>query len=145
VLVALDNFSAAYLRGHGESKTRANFRAAGVDGRATVQTADMRQLPFPAASFDAVLSAYAMDHLDPQGTQQTLREAARVLKPNGQFLLEVMCPDAWTRMAWGPLLFHGADAGRLKARWRSWLAEAGFDIQEEGSQPMTFFVLARRR
>ena len=41
-LVALDNFSATYIRTPGADKTRANFRAGGFEGRATVQSADMR-------------------------------------------------------------------------------------------------------
>jgi uncharacterized protein (TIGR03437 family) len=38
--------------------------AAGVADRAAVATADMRKLPFDEVSFDAVLSSYAMDHLN---------------------------------------------------------------------------------
>ena len=52
-LVALDDFSATYIRDHGPEKLKANLRAAGVDGRADVVSADMRQAAVPDASFDA--------------------------------------------------------------------------------------------
>ena len=83
-LVALDNFSAGYIRGHGPQKTEANFRGAGVERRAVVRTGDMRAVPFADGSFDAVLSAYAVDHLDREGVRRTLGEAARVLRPAGR-------------------------------------------------------------
>src|SRR5512133_948789 len=107
-LVALDNFSAPYIRGHAPQKTEANFRAAGVERRAVVQAGDMRTLSFADGSFDAVLSAYAVDHLNSDGVRRTLNEAARVLKPRGQILIQVMYPDPWTRFAYGPLMMHGA-------------------------------------
>ena len=144
-LVALDNFSATYIRDHGPAKLRANLRAAGVDSRAEVQTGDMRSLPFPDASFDAVISAYAVDHLDREGIKSTLQEAARVLRPRGQILIQVMYPDPWARFAWGPLLFHGSNGGQVKARWRSNLEAAGFDIMEMGTAPVSLFLLGVKR
>ncbi len=144
-LVALDNFSAGYIRGHGPQKTEANFRAAGVERRAVVQPGDMRTLPFPDQSFDAVVSAYAVDHLDREGARRTLGEAARVLKPGGQILIQVMYPDAWTRFAYGPLMLHGARGEPMKARWRSSLERAGFEIAEMGTAPLSLYLLGVKR
>jgi len=144
-LVALDNFSATYIRDHGPAKLLANLRAAGVDRRASLQTADMRSLPFPDASFDAVVSAYAVDHLDRDGIRRTLLEAARVLRPRGQILLQVMYPDGWMRFAWGPMLLHGANGPRLQARWQSFLQQAGFDVVEEGREPASLYLLGVKR
>lgn len=144
-VVALDNFSADYIQGHGPDKTRANFRAAGVDARATVQAGDMRALPFTDASFDAAISAYAIDHLGRDDVPKALGETARVLKPGGQFLLEVMYPDWWMKFAWGPMLLHGASADRMRARWTGLVAEAGFRVQEVGTQPVTLYLLAVKR
>jgi ubiquinone/menaquinone biosynthesis C-methylase UbiE len=42
-----------------------------------------QQLPFPDASFDRVLSAYMLHHVQPDAKVPTLREAFRVLKPGG--------------------------------------------------------------
>ena len=91
-LVALDNFSATYIRDHGPDKLKANLRAAGVDGRAEVVSADMRKLPFPDASFDAIVSTYAIDHLPRNDIPGALAEAARVVRPGGEFLLEDHVP-----------------------------------------------------
>lgn len=143
--VALDNFSAGYISGHGPDKTRANFRAAGVEARATVQAGDMRALPFPDASFDAALSVAAIDHLSGDDAQKALREASRVLKPKGQFLLEVMNPDWWMRFAWGPIVLHGVRPDRMRARWTGLLDEAGFQVVEVGTQPIALYLLAVKR
>jgi SAM-dependent methyltransferase len=144
-LVALDNFSATYIRDNGPQKLLANFRAAGVEQRATVQTADMRALPFPDGSFDAIVSAYAIDHLDRDGRRKTLHEAARVVRPRGEFLLEVMYPDAWMRFAFGPMLLHGARGDSLRAGWKSSLEEAGFTVVEQGTAPFSLYLRAIRR
>jgi SAM-dependent methyltransferase len=144
-LVALDNFSATYIRDHGPAKLAANLRAAGVDGRAEVKPGDMRELPFPDASFDAVISAYAVDHLDREGAARTLREASRVLRPGGQILLQIMNPDWWMRLAWGPMLLHGAHAGSMRDRWTASLERAGFRVVEQGTQPASLYLLAVKR
>ena len=70
-LVALDLFGQSFDQHFGRSETPqqrllANLKAAGVDQRATIATADMRKLPFEPAAFDAVVSAYAIDHLNRQ-------------------------------------------------------------------------------
>jgi SAM-dependent methyltransferase len=143
-LVALDNFSATYIRDHGPDKLRANLRAAGVDRRADVVSADMRKLPFPDGSFDALVSTYAIDHLPRNDVPVALKEAARVVRPGGEFLLEIMYPDAWMRFAYGPVMMHGANAGQIRARWPSMLEEAGFRVVERGTTPATFYVLAIR-
>src|SRR5262245_41753496 len=68
-VVALDLFGESFKRhfGPGESgqeRLRSNLRAAGVENRAAIQTADMRELPFAPATFDGVVSMYAIDHLN---------------------------------------------------------------------------------
>ena len=125
-----------------QERLRANLRKAGVEQRATIETADMRKLPFEAAAFDAVVSAYAMDHLNRQGSEQALAEAARVLKPGGEFLLILVENDRWTKFAFGPLLSHGGTRGA--AWWTDRMQKAGFQITERGSKPMTLYLLGRR-
>lgn len=146
-LVALDLFSNAFEAhfGQGEApqeRLLANLKFAGVDGRATVQAADMRQLPFGTGEFDAVVSSYAIDHLSREGINQALSEAARVLKPGGDFLLMVLARDMCTRFAFGPLLMHSNIRG--PAWWSEHVRAAGFDVIEQGTRPVTLYVLARR-
>jgi SAM-dependent methyltransferase len=144
-LVGLDNFSATYIRDEGPQKFLANVRAAGFEGRATVQAGDMRDMPFAAGSFDAIVSAYAIDHLDRKGATKALAEAARVLRPRGQFLLQVMYPDSWMRFAWWPMTLHGAGGDQMKTRWTSALREADFEVLEQGTEPMSLYLLAVKR
>ncbi len=146
-LVALDLFAQSFEQhfGRGESPQQrllANLKAAGVEQRATITTADMRKLPFEPAAFDAVVSAYAIDHLNRQGINQSLAEAARVAKPGGDFLIMVIANEAWTKFAFGPLLSHGGTRG--PAWWSARMQEAGFQVLEEGTRPLTLYLLARR-
>lgn len=146
-LVALDLFAESFDRhfGRGESPQQrllANLKAAGVEQRATIETADMRKLPFEAATFDAIVSAYAIDHVNRQGITEALAEAARVVKPGGDFLLMVIGKEPWGQLAFGPLLQHGGARGSVW--WNARLKEAGFQVLEEGTRPVTLYLLARR-
>ena len=113
-----------------------------MEQRATIVTADMRKLPFEAAAFDAIVSAYAVDHLDGQGIRQALAEAARVVKPGGDFLLILVGKEPWVEFAFGPLIMHSGSRG--PAWWSARLQEAGFQILEQGTRPGTLYLLARR-
>lgn len=48
---------------------------------------DVRALPFPPATFDAIYSVDVMEHLDGPGLHHYFGEIARVLKPTGRFFL----------------------------------------------------------
>jgi SAM-dependent methyltransferase len=146
-LVALDLFGDSYVHHFGpagtpEGRLLANLRAAGVDQRATVQAGDMRKLPFQPAEFDAIVSAYAIDHLNRDGIRQSIAEAARVLKPRGEFLLMLIGKDPWLRFTFGPLLMHGSTRGA--DWWSGRLQEAGFQVMEHGMRPATLYLLARK-
>lgn len=87
----------------------AGFEAAGVDGhpeplsiaarrapRATIVHADVRDLPFAAHQFDAVLLLDVLEHVEPG---PLLREIARVVRPGGGLLVTVPArPGLWSRM-----------------------------------------------
>ncbi len=145
-LVAIDLFERSYADHFGnisDARIVENLREAGVLNRATVKKADMRELPFPAGEFDAVLSAYAIDHVGTAGIRKSLAEAARVSKPGSDFLLLVMNKDNWVRFIWGPVVLHGGT--RSPQTWIALLNEAGFDVIEHGTQPFSLHFLARRR
>ena len=146
-VVALDLFAESFTRHFGEgtsgqSRLLANLQAAGVAQRATIQTADMRKVPFDSGTFDAVVSTYAIDHLNRDGITQALGEAARVLKPRGEFLLMVIAKDFWLKFTFGPLLVHSGTRG--PEWWADQVHAARFDIVEEGMRPATLYVLARK-
>jgi SAM-dependent methyltransferase len=146
-LVALDLFADSFDQhfGRGQSPQQrllANLKAAGVEQRATIETSDMRKLPFQSATFDAIVSAYAMDHLNREGIVQSLAEADRVLKPGGDFLLILIANETWAKFMFGPLFAHAGTRGA--PWWTARLTEAGFQVLEDGTRPLTLYFLARR-
>jgi SAM-dependent methyltransferase len=146
-VVALDLFAESYKAhfgpdGSGQEKLRLNLKAAGVEHRATIQAGDMRTLPFGPDAFDGVVSTYAIDHLNRNGIDRSLREALRVLKPGGEFLLMVITKDFWLKFTFGPLLLHSGTRGA--AWWTSRLQETGFQMIEQGTRPATLYFLVRK-
>jgi SAM-dependent methyltransferase len=147
-LVASDLFGTSFAQHFGpgerpQDRLLTNLKAAGVSGRATVETADMLKLPYADGAFDAIVSAYAMDHLGRNGARMALAEAHRVLRPGGDFLLILVANDGWAKLAFGPLLSHGGTYGAKW--WRDAAGAAGFHVREEGSQPVTTYFLLTRR
>lgn len=146
-LVALDLFGDSYVQHFGrgtspEERLLANLKAVGVERRATIQAGDMRKLPFEGAAFDAIVSSYAIDHLNGAGAQQALSEAARVLKPHGEFLLMVIGKDPWLKFTFGPLLLHHGTRGA--EWWTNRLQQAQFQVVEHGMRPATLYLLSRK-
>jgi arsenite methyltransferase len=65
-----------------------NAKLEGVTDRVSVETADMRKLPFPDKSFDIVLSSWALHNLENKADRaMALMEMLRVLRPTGSLLL----------------------------------------------------------
>ena len=146
-LVALDLFGDSYemhfgRNGSPQQRLLTNLKAAGVEQRATIKAGDMRNLPFEPASFDAIVSSYAIDHLNREGINQALSEAARVLKPGGDFLLMVIGKEPWLQFTFGPLLMHAGM--RTPAWWTQRIQKNGFQVVEQGTRPITLYFLARR-
>jgi ubiquinone/menaquinone biosynthesis C-methylase UbiE len=154
-LVALDSFGESYVEHFGGDQAKpqqvldegrqrliANLQAAGVEKRTTIQPGDMRKMPFPDASFDGIVSAYAIDHLNQDGIRSSLAEASRVLKPKGEFLLMLIAKDFWLKYTFGPVLMHAGT--RRSSRWNDFLHDAGFEIVEQGNRPVTLYFVARK-
>lgn len=120
-----------------------NARIAGVADRAEARTGDMRDMPFEDAAFDAVVSAYAIDHLGQEGRVKSVAEVARVLRPRGEFLLLIVNVDWVTWLVSPHAIAH--HPRQDPARWRALLEQGGFVVEEDGTRPATLYFLARKR
>lgn len=145
-VVALDIFSEGYgIEGNTTERLQANAAAAGAADRLDIRTGDMREMPLDSASFDGAVSAYAIDHLREADIARTLIETRRVLRPGGDFLLMVLNPDAWIRVALPMFVEHGYFGHQpAPAVWRDRLEHAGLTVVETGTVPGTLYLLARR-
>jgi arsenite methyltransferase len=84
----IDIWQAADQSGNTAGAALANAQAAGVADRVTIQTADMRALPFADGAFDVVLSHWTVHNLDAARDRTlALEEIARVLRPGGLLVL----------------------------------------------------------
>lgn len=122
-LVAIDH--AAYAM----RAVRENARRAGRDVRLVL--ADARALPFPAASFDVVLSGGLLEHF--REPQAVVAEMARVLRPGGLFYADIVPRKVslyrWAERARIQRSEHMAEgiyeSDRPKGAWAHTLRDAG--------------------
>lgn len=74
--------------GNAKSATERNVTLEGVADHVTIETADVRDLPFPAEDFDVVTSSLVLHNLPTTADRhQALENALRVLRPGGRFFL----------------------------------------------------------
>ena len=86
--VGIDLWAAKDLSNNNPEATRANAAAEGVADRVDVETGDITSLPFPEASFDAVISMTVIHNIRSRDRRdQALRELVRVLKPGGRIAI----------------------------------------------------------
>lgn len=86
--VGVDIWDTADQSGNEITATRRNADVEGLAERVEVQTADIRKLPFPDASFDVVLSSLVLHNIHSAADrQQALAEAVRVLRPGGRLMI----------------------------------------------------------
>jgi SAM-dependent methyltransferase len=138
-IVALDRFDSDYIEGGGRFLLEQNLRRAGLTERVRIECGDLTAMPFPDRSFDAAVSAHAVDHLGAQ-TEQGLRETLRVLKPGGRFLLIVWVPG-WTMFAVANVL---ALFLAPKETWRRMATNVGFELGDEGMFNGSWFAVLKR-
>lgn len=88
-VVGLDLWQESDLSGNTAEQTLENARLEGVAECVEIHTGDMRQMPFEAETFDAVVSSMAIHNIpDAEGRKQAISEIVRVLKPGGRVLLQ---------------------------------------------------------
>jgi SAM-dependent methyltransferase len=87
-VVGLDLWRTVDQSGNDASVTRANAAAEGVAERLVLETGDMTRMPFADASFDVVVSSWAIHNVpSADGRRAALREIARVLAPGGRLAI----------------------------------------------------------
>ncbi|MDQ3720240.1 MAG: class I SAM-dependent methyltransferase [Actinomycetota bacterium] len=109
--------------------------------------ADYRELPFPDASFDAVLCLFtSLGYLDQAGDVGVLSEFRRVLRPGGALIVETMHRDRLARV-FQPRSWETHPDGGLILRERKFDSVAGtlsnhqLYIPDEGERVSRQFVV----
>ncbi len=86
--VGIDVWSPKDLSGNSADAFLANAEAEGVAERVEVRNGDAREMPFPDASFDVVLSNVCLHNIEgAAGRAEACAEIARVLRPGGVALV----------------------------------------------------------
>jgi arsenite methyltransferase len=86
--VGIDLWAAKDLSDNTPAGTLANAAAEGVADRIEVETGDVTRLPFPDASFDAIISMTVLHNIPTRDARdRALRELVRVLKPGGRIAI----------------------------------------------------------
>jgi SAM-dependent methyltransferase len=115
----VDIWSQMDQSGNSPRRAQENSTIEGVADRVALATADMTSLPFPAATFDVVVSSIAIHNI--RGLRRRLiaiDEAVRVLRPGGRLLLA----DLKSTRAYAARLesLGMIDVRRRSLGWRMW-------------------------
>jgi arsenite methyltransferase len=105
--------------GNSMEATGRNAAAENVADRVEVRTADMRDLPFAAGTFDVVVSNVAIHNIKGRdGREKAINEAVRVLRPGGRMFIADLFA---TRVYVARLASLGmAGIERRNLGWRMW-------------------------
>ena len=95
--IGVDLWQTMDQSGNKPEVTWENARAEGVAERVEIKTGDMRDLPLPDASVDAVVASLSIHNIpNKEGRAKAIQEIHRVLKPGGQIaLLDFMATDEY--------------------------------------------------
>jgi SAM-dependent methyltransferase len=87
-VTGVDIWSTADQSGNAKDVTLLNASLEGVGDRVRIETADMRALPFPDATFDLVFSSLAIHNIRSNADRRrAITEGFRVLKPGGRMVI----------------------------------------------------------
>jgi ubiquinone/menaquinone biosynthesis C-methylase UbiE len=102
-VTGLDIWDCVDQSGNAKAATQRNAVTEGVADRVTVETGDIRELPFPGESFDVVTSSLVLHNLRSAADRgQVLENALRVLKPGGRlFVTDIRNIDEYKRVLEG--------------------------------------------
>jgi SAM-dependent methyltransferase len=121
--VGIDIWRCRDQSGNSRAATERNAMVEGVSDRVSVVDADARDLPFPSASFDVVVSSLAISNIpSTEGRNQALSEAVRVLRAGGQLRIvdegTDRYPDALRKAGC-------VDIVTRRLGWRTWYGVPG--------------------
>jgi arsenite methyltransferase len=116
--VGVDLWRSVDQSGNAEEVTLRNAATEGVADRVELHTADITDLPFPANSFDVVVSSLAIHNIKADaGRDKAITEAVRVLRPGGRLVIADIFA---TRRYQATLAGLGVPAQRTPLGWRGW-------------------------
>jgi arsenite methyltransferase len=115
----IDVWSTHDQSGNAPDVTMRNASLEGVADRVEIDTADMRALPFPDASFDIVVSSLAIHNIKTNDDRRrAIAEGYRVLKPGGQLIIADIRATAIYADALRAL--GASEVKRRRLGWRFW-------------------------
>ncbi len=118
-VTGVDIWSTKDQSGNSKDVTPRNASLEGVSDRVQIETGDMRNLPFPDATFDLVVSSLAIHNIRSNADRRrAIAEGYRVLKPGGRM---VIADIRATRTYADALRALGAlEVRRQRLSWRFW-------------------------
>jgi arsenite methyltransferase len=118
-VTGVDIWSTTDQSGNAKDVTLRNASLEGVSDRVLIETADMRALPFPDASFDLVVSSLAIHNIRSNADRKlAISEGFRVLRPGGRMVIADIRATAVYADALRTL--GASNIERRRLGWRFW-------------------------
>jgi arsenite methyltransferase len=118
-VTGVDIWSTKDQSGNARDTTLLNATLEGVADRVQIETADMRALPYPDATFDLVVSSLAIHNIRSNGERKrAIVEGFRVLKPGGRIVIADIRATAVYEEVLRALGMSNVERRRLG--WRFW-------------------------
>ena len=118
-VTGVDIWSTTDQSGNARDVALRNASLEGVSDRVHIETADMRALPFPDATFDLVVSSLAVHNIPSSADRKrAISEGFRVLKPGGRMVIADIRSTALYADALRSLGASNLERHRLG--WRFW-------------------------
>jgi arsenite methyltransferase len=118
-VTGVDIWSIRDQSGNAKEVTLRNASLEGVGDRVQIETADMRALPFPDATFDLVVSSLAIHNIRSNADRKrAIGEGFRVLQPGGRLVIA----DIRATALYADVLrtLGASDIERHRLGWRFW-------------------------
>ena len=118
-VTGVDIWSTTDQSGNAKDVALHNALLEGVSDRVHIETADMRELPFPEATFDFVVSSLAIHNIRSNADRKrAITEAFRVMKPGGRIVIADIRATAIYADALRTL--GASKVERQRLGWRFW-------------------------